>query len=82
MNSLCPSYGDLFHDRLFPNAAAGTGRISISGRLWNFPYFFFYYYAFGKACTRACLKNAFCEMCFTVCGEFIPNLGVIVGYVD
>ena len=32
--------------------------------------------------TRACLKNAFCEMCFTVCGEFIPNLGVIAGYVD
>ncbi len=32
--------------------------------------------------SRACLKNAFCEMCFTVCGEFIPNLGVIVGYVD
>ncbi len=23
---------------------------------------------------RACLKNAFCEMCFTLCGEFIPNL--------
>lgn len=21
-------------------------------------------------------------MCFTVCGEFIPNLGVIAGYVD
>ncbi len=23
---------------------------------------------------RACLKNAFCEMCFTLSGEFIPNL--------
>ena len=22
----------------------------------------------------ACLKNAFCEMCFTLSGEFIPNL--------
>ena len=35
-----------------------------------------------KGGARACLKNAFREMCFTVCGEFIPNLGVIAGYVD
>ena len=25
-------------------------------------------------CSRACLKNAFREMCFTLGGEFIPNL--------
>ena len=30
------------------------------------------YAADGK--TRACLKNAFREMCFTLGGEFIPNL--------
>ena len=35
-----------------------------------------------KIHSGACLKNTFCEMCFTVCGEFIQNLGVIAGYVD
>ncbi len=33
---------------------------------------------YRRACqpekTRACLKNAFREMCFTLGGEFIPNL--------
>ncbi|MDE6620242.1 MAG: hypothetical protein K2K74_07095 [Lachnospiraceae bacterium] len=30
---------------------------------------------------RACLKNAFCQMCVTICGRFVPNEGRIVGYV-
>jgi hypothetical protein len=25
--------------------------------------------------TRACLKNAFRQMCVTVCGRFVPNEG-------
>ena len=28
----------------------------------------------GDIMARACLKNAFREMYFTLCGEFIPNL--------
>ena len=31
--------------------------------------------------TRACLKNAFCQMCVTVCGRFVPNEGGVAGYV-
>ena len=30
---------------------------------------------------RACLKNAFCQMYFTICGRFVPNEGRIAGYV-
>ena len=30
---------------------------------------------------RACLKNAFRQMCVTICGRFAPNEGRIVGYV-
>ena len=30
---------------------------------------------------RACFKNAFCQMCVTVCGRFVPNEGRIAGYV-
>ena len=30
---------------------------------------------------RACLKNAFCQMYFTICGRFAPNEGRIAGYV-
>ena len=29
---------------------------------------------------RACLENAFCKMCVTVCGKFVPDEGVVVGY--
>ncbi|MDE6619381.1 MAG: hypothetical protein K2K74_02625, partial [Lachnospiraceae bacterium] len=28
---------------------------------------------------RACLKNAFCQMCVTFCGRFVPNEGRIEG---
>ena len=31
---------------------------------------------------RACLKNAFRQMCVTVCGRFVPNEGGVAGYVD
>ena len=31
--------------------------------------------------TRACLKNAFCQMCVIVCGKFMPNEGRI-GSID
>ena len=31
---------------------------------------------------RACLKIAFCKMCFTFCGRFVPNLGGVAGYID
>ena len=31
---------------------------------------------------RACLKNAFCQMCVTICGRFDPNEGGVAGYVD
>ena len=31
---------------------------------------------------RACLKNAFRQMCVTICGRFVPNEGGIAGYVD
>ena len=34
------------------------------------------------AYARACLKNAFCQMCGTVCGRFVPNEGGVAGYVD
>ena len=30
---------------------------------------------------RACLKNAFCQMYFTICGRFSQNEGRIAGYV-
>ncbi|MDE7416657.1 MAG: hypothetical protein K2N44_10230 [Lachnospiraceae bacterium] len=32
--------------------------------------------------TRACLKNAFCQMCVTICGRFVPNEGGVAGYVN
>ena len=32
--------------------------------------------------TRACLKNAFCKMCVTICGRFFLNEGGVVGYVN
>ncbi len=32
--------------------------------------------------SRACLKNAFCQMCVTICGRFDPNEGGVAGYVD
>ena len=28
----------------------------------------------------ACLENAFCKMCVTVCGKFVPDEGVVAGY--
>ena len=31
---------------------------------------------------RAYLKIAFCQLCVTVCGRFVPNEGGVVGYVD
>ena len=30
--------------------------------------------------TRACLENAFCKMCVTVCGRFVSDEGVVAGY--
>ncbi len=30
----------------------------------------------------ACLKIAFCKMCFTLCGRFDSNLGGVAGYID
>ena len=30
--------------------------------------------------TRVCLENAFCKMCVTVCGKFVPDEGVVAGY--
>jgi len=35
-----------------------------------------------KGYTRACLKIAFCKMCFTLCGRFGSNLGGVAGYID
>ncbi len=32
--------------------------------------------------SRACLKNAFCQLYVTVCGRFVPNEGGVAGYVD
>ncbi|MFR3139614.1 MAG: DUF6783 domain-containing protein [Lacrimispora saccharolytica] len=32
--------------------------------------------------TRACLKIAFCKMCVTVCGKFVPKPGGVAGYAD
>ncbi len=29
-----------------------------------------------KPSSRACLKNAFCQMCVTICGRFVPNEGL------
>ena len=29
---------------------------------------------------RACLKNAFCKMCVTICGRFRLNEGGVAGY--
>ncbi|MFQ9037650.1 MULTISPECIES: DUF6783 domain-containing protein [Hungatella] len=34
-----------------------------------------------SAVTRACLKIAFCQMCVTFCGRFVPNERGVVGYV-
>jgi len=31
---------------------------------------------------RACMKIAFCKMCFTLCGRFGSNLGGVAGYID
>ena len=31
---------------------------------------------------RACLKNAFCKMCITICGRFYLNEGGVAGYVN
>jgi hypothetical protein len=31
---------------------------------------------------RACLKNAFRQMYSTLSGRFVPNEGVVAGYVD
>ena len=31
---------------------------------------------------RARLKIAFCEMCVTVCGKFVPKSGGVAGYAD
>ena len=30
--------------------------------------------------TRVCLENAFCKMCVTVCGKFVPDEGVVAGH--
>ena len=30
--------------------------------------------------SRVCLENAFCKMCVTVCGKFVPDEGVVAGY--
>ena len=32
--------------------------------------------------SRACLKNAFCKMCITICGRFRLNEGGVAGYVN
>ena len=34
---------------------------------------------YGPYFTRACLKNAFCQMCVTICGRFVPNEGGVGG---
>ena len=31
---------------------------------------------------RACLKIAFCQMCFSLCGRFMPKEEGIAGYAD
>ena len=31
---------------------------------------------------RACLKNAFCKMCVTICGRFRLNEGCVAGYAN
>ena len=31
-------------------------------------------------CARACLKKAFCKMCVTICGRFLPDEGTVAGY--
>ena len=30
--------------------------------------------------SRACLENAFCKMCVTICGRFHPDEGAVAGY--
>ena len=30
--------------------------------------------------SRAYPPNAFCKMCITVCGKFVPDEGVVAGY--
>ena len=32
--------------------------------------------------SRACLKIAFYQMCFPICGRFVPNERGVAGYVD
>ena len=29
---------------------------------------------------RVCLKKAFCKMCVTICGRFLPDEGAVAGY--
>ena len=29
---------------------------------------------------RMCLKKAFCKMCVTICGRFLPDEGAVAGY--
>jgi len=38
-------------------------------------------YMHDPSIARACLKNAFRQMCVTICGRFAPNEGRITGYV-
>ena len=52
--------------------------ITIFGKFLGFshsPYNFFAFF-------RACLKNAFCKMCVTICGRFRLNEGGVAGYVN
>ena len=34
----------------------------------------------SKSYSRACLENAFCKMCVTVCEKFFSDEGVVAGY--
>ena len=52
--------------------------ITIFGKFLGFshsPYNFFSFF-------RACLKNAFCKMCVTICGRFRLNEGGVAGYAN
>ena len=52
--------------------------ITIFGKFLGFshsPYNFFAFF-------RACLKNAFCKMCVTICGRFRLNEGGVAGYAN
>ena len=33
-----------------------------------------------KTHSRVCLKTAFCKMCFTICGRYVPYKGGVAGY--